>query len=437
MACFARRAGITATSSRKKTQPLTALDRMKSLGLPEDFPGGWLNTVWKMYERTEVGLCISFIRFYRQGDTVMSEMNTIYRRSNETHHFHYSGIAFMDSDKGYLIVPMFREEEPFTYASIIARVSPFHSKLQNAAIGHYTYFSVRFLKYFTKVVVLERFGDQSTPLPAAYEVFRDGREDDGDEDVQDSLNNRAMDKESTLPGGDGSPSKTGVYTQYRDISIHIRRYLFYRTFNRLTIPDDLILELEEERQSLRMWLREHVSLSEQEPRLKRMKGEYLIRYKHHHGDERKLHLQIYPDDESMMEMYGEMRASIRLNNVVYRGQCKISNNTILQATLVPREDGATGRRSYIQSGDLFLQIKLPVSNDPEAFGIQVKEQSLSGLIAGLVDSDRNMPIAYTCLIESREKENKTSKSAKSKGNSKDQMLQHLLVKPIPESPERR
>ena len=55
-----------------------------------------------------------------------------------------------------MIIELFREDVPHTYASFVLRTGVYNEQGQHVSIGHHSYFAFRWAKYLTKQVVLLR-----------------------------------------------------------------------------------------------------------------------------------------------------------------------------------------------------------------------------------------------------------------------------------------
>ena len=156
-------------------------------------------------------------------------MRTYYRDDNIGYHFHYKGLASRDQAQEYVIIELFREDVPHTYASFVLRTGVYNEQGQHVSIGHHSYFAFRWAKYLTKQVVLLR----REQLPDLDFEPREIRREDAE------------------------------YDQL--IPLLIRRFLSNRDKNRLSMPGKLINRLEGGTYSLKNWFDDYFRGREPDP----------------------------------------------------------------------------------------------------------------------------------------------------------------------------
>ncbi|MBL0096643.1 MAG: hypothetical protein IPP46_09245 [Bacteroidetes bacterium] len=289
-------------------------------------------------------------------------MKTIYRHAGESTAFKYVGLAGRDEGNDHLIVQLFRVDPPYTYASIILRVDDYNLERQMACMGQYTYYAIRFRKYVTKQVIVERTNFSVDKVPMAQEFYRNNLE------------------------------------EFQKINPFVRRYLFSRVHNRLSMPSQVITHIERGDNSLRAWINIRISPAEIDQRLKQCYGNYKVTFLDQQQQLHSLLFTIEADDKSMDVAYTKTIGMLKLSNVYYSGMLRIVSANILQGTLEPVNENPDRFLVGNNGANLFLSVKLPVTQSPEAFREQFMNAPLDGLLTGLPDEIGNQPLCFRCVL---------------------------------------
>lgn len=350
---------------------------LKKMLSSDRFPEDFFGTVWKVYERTDSGICVSYLRFQQIGNLVNVNYATAYNSMEVEKEFTYTGLAGTDEGRQYLVMILFRDQKPFTPLVLTIPLDSYNSERQMAGIGHQTYYTIRFRKYVTKVAVAERLGVMDA-LPKPHEVMK------------------------------GTP-------EYNEISPYIRRYLLSRVHNRLSMPDKIItaIEASENVTTLKSWMYEKLPLHEKDARMKASYGEYALRYYDKAGVLKCFDVEIIPEDPSLVDFSSPTICKLRFSNAIFSGPLLIVANTLLQTTMMAESENNEKVKSPTLLGQIAMNIKLPVTLSEDDFGRQVHSLPMYGFIMGTPDPIGNNPMAHFCMMLDRSKE-PTAK-----------MLQHL------------
>lgn len=343
-------------------ETMDLMNRHRILFRADRFPPSWINSVWRIYERTDVGICESYLSFARKGDLIATQMKTIYRHAKESTAFHYSGLSGRDEGNDHLVVQLFRLDQPYTYASLILRVDDYNLERQMACMAHYSYYAIRFRKYVTKQVILERTDFAPDRVPAAQEIYRTNLK------------------------------------EFQKINPFVRRYLFSRNHNRLSMPSQVITHLERGNNSLRAWINNRISPVEIDQRLKQCYGHYKLTYFDQQQQEHALLFDIEAEDKTMDVSYSKSIGSLKLSNLNYNGILRIASANILQGALDPVVENDERFIVGNTGAFLFVSIKLPVTQSPDAFREQFMNNPQFGLLSGLPDEVGNQPLCFRCVL---------------------------------------
>ncbi len=355
------------------------ISRNKSEGLPDDekvleqhrqlwsvvrFPEGFVDTVWRLNERTDAGICQSYISFQRIGRYIVARMKTIYKAAGKSQIFRYHGVGGTDGGRDFLEIQMFRVDHPHTYLNLILQLDSYNDKIQQASVGQMLYFAIRFRKYVTKMVVAERTRFSPDRMPDPKEIFRSDRK------------------------------------AFMQINKSIRRYLYEKLPNRLPMPDRRIDSIDnmDLANSLQNWVADHLRADEIDGRLRKTWGDYVLVYFDQKGKKQTIDLKMSPEDASLSDFICTTVLGIKLGIDNYYGRAEINSHTILQTSLVVPEENAIRQTTQTKTSLINLQLKLPVTVNDASFGEKMKSMPHFGYITGLPDPDRNMPTAYKCLV---------------------------------------
>lgn len=360
------------------------VDRRKEVGGAEDeallrqhkhmwsahrFPKGFLGTVWRLYERTDSGICMSYLSFQPAGSFIEVDLKTSYKAGGRSQKFHYIGIAGTDEGRNYLVIQMFRVDKPHTYLNLILRVDSYNAEIQQAASGQMLYYAIRFRKYVTKIVIAERTKFPPGKMPEPKEVF-----------------------------------KTDIKS-FESISKYIRRYLSIRFKNRLPMPDKIIDSVDEESlaNSLRNWVLTRLSTDETDSRLRDSWGEYVLIYYDQKQTKQILPVELKPEDSSVADFVYPTVMKLKVDEVDYIGKVSINPNTILQASLEPvREDSDRSNSIPMHAlTRISVDINVPATANLASFSSKMSEIPHYGYVLGLADVNTNRPTVFRCMLANK------------------------------------
>lgn len=343
------------------------LRQHKHMWSADRFPKGFIGTVWRVHERTDAGICLSYLSFQLAGKYVEVQMKTSYKAGGRSQKFSYVGIAGTDEGRNYLVIQMFRVDKPHTYLNLILRVDSYNDEIQQAASGQMLYYAIRFRKYVTKIVIAERTRLSPGKMPEPKEVF-----------------------------------KTDTKS-FEQISKYIRRYLFVRSKNRLPMPEKIIDSIDDVNltNSLRNWVLKHLSPEETDARLRDIWGDYVLIYFDQKKKKQELPVAILPEDPSLSDFVYPTVMKFRVEELDYIGKVFINPNTILQTTLEPIRPDGDRSTPLIPLRRISIDVAVPVTANLASFSSKMKEGPHYGFVMGLANVNSNMPTAFRCLLASR------------------------------------
>ena len=329
-------------SAPRSNELESVLARQNRFWKPLNFPKEWRDSEWFCFERTDIGICISCISFHAEEERIVVNMRTYYRDDNIGYHFHYKGLASRDQAQEYVIIELFREDVPHTYASFVLRTGVYNEQGQHVSIGHHSYFAFRWAKYLTKQVVLLR----REQLPDLDFEPREIRREDAE------------------------------YDQL--IPLLIRRFLSNRDKNRLSMPGKLINRLEGGTYSLKNWFDDYFRGREPDPRLAGTRGAYIIVYENHDEKAREplvfAQLDIEMLEPELGEEYSNTRLIYRYNKRTWSGRAHWVGSRSLQCRLVAEPEPI--------KGSLYLLLNLPKCETAEELHNHIKANPVYGIISG-------------------------------------------------------
>lgn len=320
---------------------------------PLNFPKEWRNSEWFCFERTDIGICISCLSFTEDDAHVLVNMRTHYLDENVEYRFHYKGLASRDLAQEYLILELFREDTPHTFASFILRTGVYNEQAQFVSIGHHSYFAFRWAKYLTKQVVLLR-REQLPDLPFEPREI---------------------------------PRNHPDYSTH--IPLLIRRFLSNRNKNRFSMPGKLINRLEGGTYSLQRWFEDYFRGREPYPHLTATHGQYTVVYENQ--DESAKEKLVFAEIElgmiepELSEAYSNTGVRYYYNQREWSGRAHWVGTRSLQCRLIARPDPTRG--------SLYLLLNLPKCDTLEELRAKLSTEPVYGIISGYSEK-RQEAVAY-------------------------------------------
>jgi hypothetical protein len=344
-------------------------ERYRSAATSEGFPDDWKTSMWVSYERNDLGISKSTIKFEEEGGVIFVKVKTLYRDSeNSDYTFTYNGIAFKDSVGEYIIINLFRKEDENVFASFIMRYDRLNSRAQKLSTGHTTYFSIRYKRYLTKRILWMKYEDSN---------------------LEDFVPN---DIKITDP-------------DYKKIDKSIRWFLQTKEKNRLSMPGILITTLNGKIDSLKNWMTSKLEFSENDELLNDLHGEYYLFYiKSVISEKRKKvelkyeNLSIIGNERLLPEELSNTEAALDHQDRKWKGLAE-RNNNVLQMNLYKANKDENVIRTE-PSKIISLMVFLEGIKESESYKVQLKRiDFLKGIAMGL-NENGNIPVASKiCLIE--------------------------------------
>jgi hypothetical protein len=378
--------GVKQNKSVVSQENRKTLDRYRSAATSIDFPDDWKTSRWISYERNDLGISQSTIKFEEEGGVVFVTVNTMYIDSeNASYPFTYKGIAYKNSGGEFIIINLFRKEVENVYASFIMQLDRSNYRAQKLSIGHASYLTIRYRRYLTKRIIWEKYEDTNLDNFVPKDI-------------------KIKDEE------------------YKKIDKSIRWFLQKKELNRLSMPDVPIIRLNGNIDTLKNWMIAKQEFSEKDQVINDLHGEYYLFYfKKVIGDERKKielkHelLSIKGDERLLPNELSNTEAILFHQERQWKGLAE-RNNNVLQMNLYKTNEGNEVNRT--EPSKIFsLFVYLEGLKENESYkALLERTDSLTGIAMGINDNG-NVPVANKiCLIE------------KSKFDISDKSLEELIRK---------
>ncbi len=378
--------GVKQNKSVVSQENRKTLERYRSAATSIDFPDDWKSSLWKSYERNDLGISQSTIKFEEEGGVVFVTVNTMYIDSeNASYPFTYKGIAYRNSGGEFIIINLFRKEVENVYASFIMQLDRSNYRAQKLSIGHASYLTIRYRRYLTKRIIWVKYEEANLDNFVPKDI-------------------KIKDEE------------------YKKIDKSIRWFLQKKELNRLSMPDVPIIRLNGNIDTLKNWMIGKQEFSEKDQVINDLHGEYYLFYlKSVSGDKRIKNelkyesLSIIGDERLLPDELSNTEAILFHQERQWKGLAE-RNNNVLQMNLYKTNENNEVNRSE-PSKIISLMIFLGGVKESESYKVQLEVMDfLTGIAMGL-NENGNVPVANKiCLIE------------KSKFDNDDERLEELIRK---------
>lgn len=382
-----------------------------------EMPGRFSDSHWACHERTDPnstvrstwGIAKSHIFIGKQNNRGYSPIEFKSRYNEKS--YESAGIITYDVDSKYLIAQLIRQsgvkdDTPETPAFFVMSVRD--AENQSLLVGHYINYSIYFERFITKTVIWTE--EEAEFIP------------------QDLIN---------------------VDEDFKKIDISIRRYLYSRLQNRLTLPQRGFSNLKNENdkdRSLFVWLEQRISSVYHDKKLLACADKYYVCY--FYGDalgskkfaERQIssevtdtealhdyitkyiridELEITYDDNAVdfaatythytHEAKNGMKKVLLPN--FYKGKVVRKNLTVQVFAEYEKYKYLLPKRKTTTGNFILLNFKLPLCNEDKAIEVFNNTDYFEGIVSGLSDSG-NDPLSFRALVIKRRQNDKKKNMVK-------------------------